>query len=77
MAEEVYDDTSEDLDLYQIEADELPELEEHDVEAELQKLAAEFFPEVDEEEKKSELEDVEELNFQQRAHELREYALQF
>ena len=30
-----------------------------------------------EEEKKSELEDVEELNFQQRAHELREYALQF
>ena len=77
MAEEVYDDTSEDLDLYQIEADELPELEEHDVEAELQKLAAEFFPAVDEEEKKSELEDVEELNFQQRAHELREYALQF
>lgn len=62
MAEEVLDDTSEDLDLYQIEADELADQEGLDVEAELQKIALEFFPEAVEEEK-NEVEDEEERKY--------------
>jgi len=78
MAEEVMDDqTSEDdLDLYQIEADELNEQEELDVDAELMKIALEFFPGAVEEEK-NEVEDEEERKFWERAQQLREYALQF
>ena len=76
MAEEVLDDTSEDLDLYQIEADELAEQEELDVDAELQKIALEFFP-LAVEEAKTEIDDEEERKFQEHARQLREYALEF
>ena len=70
MAEEVYDEISEgndDLDLYQIQADELEE-NEVDISMELQKIAFQFFPEYEEEEKQDDKESEAERLFQEKAN---------
>jgi len=78
MADEVFDSVSdagsEDLDLYQIQADELAD-DETDFEAEMQKLAIQFFNEIEEE--KVEEDDEETKAFNERAAQVQELALQF
>lgn len=79
MADEVFDSVSdagsEDLDLYQIQADELAD-DELDFEAEMQKLAIQFFPNNESEEEKVE-DDEETKAFNERAVQVQELALQF
>ena len=83
MAEEVLNDidddasSNNDLDLYQIQAEELEE-EDWDIEAEMKKLALQFFPdENEEEEKKEEAHNEDELRFWERARKIQDLAAQF
>ena len=78
MSEEVLEEAgSDDLDMYQIQADELFQ-EEVDVDAEIQKLALEYaFEDDDEEEKRDEEQDEAERLFQERASQILELAAQF
>ncbi len=80
MVEDIIDQSSEagseDLDMYQIQADEL-ELSELDFEAEMQKIAFKFFPSSQEKEETKGEDDEEQRAFDARAKELQEYALEF
>jgi len=78
MAEELFDGVddvmSDNLDLYQIQADELDD--DLDMETELQKLALEFFPE-EEEEKIAEVQTEADRLFEERARQIIEMSAQF